>query len=238
MGRCWVIPDVHGYLRTLRSLVSDRIQPGKEDKLIFLGDYIDRGPDSKGVIDFIRSLQENVCQVTALKGNHEDMMVEIYDAARLIQHRGVPTPCRYEYSSWVAMGARTTLESFRVDSITKAPVEYIEWMRHLSHFVQDDRFVMLHAGLNFRNPDPFADLQAMLWIREFESAPERIGRRRIIHGHVPVYLDRIQYTVSDPDCQSLDLDNGIYLHAREGLGNLVALELSTIELTVQRNMDI
>ncbi len=135
------------------------------------------------------------------------------------------------------MGARSTLESFQVDSITDVPSSYIDWMRKLSNYTISGDVIMMHAGLNFRIEDPFADRQAMLWIREFEVIPERIGRRRLIHGHVPVCLDRIKNNVRNPGCLSIDLDNGIYLNGREGYGNLVALELNSMELAVQRNLD-
>jgi len=75
-----VIPDVHGCVNTLKALIEERIKPTRYDELYFLGDYIDRGPDSRGVIDFIRHLQEDEYTVTALKGNHEDFVVELYDA--------------------------------------------------------------------------------------------------------------------------------------------------------------
>lgn len=237
MKRRWVIADIHGHSLTLKALVNDLIKPEPEDKLFFLGDYIDRGPDSKGVIDFIRHLGEYVCRVIPLKGNHEDMMVEIYDAAMRKKPGDRIIPCRYEYSSWVAMGARNTLDSFRVDFISGVSSEYVEWMRQLSHFTISGDVILMHAGLNFRIEDPFADQMAMLWIREFEVIPERIGGRRLIHGHVPVCLDRIKNNVGDLKCLSIDLDNGIYLHGREGYGNLVALELNSMELAVQRNLD-
>ncbi len=58
MPKTWIIPDIHECANTLQLLVEQQIRPDKKDRLIFLGDYIDRGPDSKGVIDFIMHLQE------------------------------------------------------------------------------------------------------------------------------------------------------------------------------------
>ena len=59
MPKRWVIPDIHGYVKTATSLVTELIKPMRSDEIYFLGDYVDRGPDSKGVIDFIRSLQKS-----------------------------------------------------------------------------------------------------------------------------------------------------------------------------------
>ncbi|MCK5774959.1 MAG: serine/threonine protein phosphatase, partial [Bacteroidales bacterium] len=77
----WVIPDIHGYAKTLKSLLA-QIRPAKEDHLIFLGDYIDRGPDSKGVIDEIMRLQNEGHRVTALMGNHESFLLSNYKYAQ------------------------------------------------------------------------------------------------------------------------------------------------------------
>ena len=72
----WIIPDIHGYLKTLQALFDYYISPSKEDELYFLGDYIDRGPDSKGVIDFIMGLEAEGFNVCHLKGNHEESCVQ------------------------------------------------------------------------------------------------------------------------------------------------------------------
>ena len=58
MNKIWIIPDIHGCVLTLKTLIENQIEPDKNDQLIFIGDYIDRGPDSKGVIDYIMNLEE------------------------------------------------------------------------------------------------------------------------------------------------------------------------------------
>ena len=78
MHKQWVIPDIHGYLKTLRALIENQIRPSKHDWLYFLGDYIDRGPDSKGVIDYIRKLQDDQYNVRLLRGNHEDYCLHAF----------------------------------------------------------------------------------------------------------------------------------------------------------------
>lgn len=78
--RRWVIGDVHGCIKTLRALMEDKIQPGRQDRLIFVGDYVDRGPDSKGVVSYLMELRLMGYHLTLLKGNHEDMMLRsVYD---------------------------------------------------------------------------------------------------------------------------------------------------------------
>ena len=122
--------------------------------------------------------------------------------------------------------------------IREVPEEYIEWMRNLTHYVELERFVLVHAGLNFKNEDPFEDLQSMLWLREYEIKPEKIGGRRIIHGHVPVNMELITQSIRNKVYKFIDLDNGPYLSGKDGFGNLVALELESMEMVIQYNKDV
>ncbi len=238
MPKHWVIPDIHGCVKTVTSLVNDLIKPTHLDGLYFLGDYVDRGPDSKGVIDFIRGLQADGYNVTALKGNHEDYMVELYDAEKRSLHAWWRNFGNAKHKKWLEIGGKLTLESFHVNHIRDVPEEYIEWMRKLGHFIELDHFVLVHAGLNFKNENPFEDLRSMLWLRDYEIKPERIGGRRIIHGHVPVNMDLITQTVRNRAFKFIDLDNGPYLSGKDGFGNMVALELESMEMVIQYNMDI
>ncbi len=238
MGKRWVIPDIHGYVKTVASLVGDLIRPARYDELYFLGDYIDRGPGSKEVIDFIRQLQRDEYNVTALKGNHEDVLVELYDACRQPRSSWWGQFGDRKNKAWLDMGGKTTLESFGVRHVRDIPEAYIEWMRRLPHYAELDRFVLVHAGLNFRNEDPFEDKQSMLWLREYEIKPDRIGGRKIIHGHVPVNMELITQAIHSSFYKFIDLDNGPYLSGRDGFGNLVALELNSMEMVIQYNMDV
>ena len=73
MSQRWIIPDIHGCAKTLKVLLENMLKVTKNDQLYFLGDYIDRGPDGKGVIDYLMHLQKEEYNVLLLKGNHEDM---------------------------------------------------------------------------------------------------------------------------------------------------------------------
>ena len=70
----YAIGDIHGGSQTLIALIR-KIAPRRDDRVYLLGDYIDRGPDSKGVIDTIIRLQEAGCDIRPLRGNHEDMLI-------------------------------------------------------------------------------------------------------------------------------------------------------------------
>ncbi|MCX6286993.1 MAG: metallophosphoesterase family protein [Bacteroidetes bacterium] len=238
MSKRWVIPDIHGCSKTLKGLVIDLIRPSRHDELYFLGDYVDRGPDSKGVIDFIRDLQKDQYNVTTLKGNHEDFMVELYDAEKKAKNTWWHRLGDRKHKVWMDIGGKTTLESFEAESIRKIPEDYIEWMRGLKYYIPLEDFILVHAGLNFKNEDPFEDLRAMLWLRDYEIKPEKIGNRRIIHGHVPVNMELIVMAVKSKIYKFIDLDNGPYISGKGGFGNLVALELDSMEMVIQNNLDL
>lgn len=238
MKKQWVIPDVHGYAKTLRCLMEEIIRPARYDDIYFLGDYIDRGPDSKGVIDYIRRLQEDGYNIVALKGNHEDFMVELYDAEVNSTAGWLFNFAKRKRKAWNAIGGKETLASFGASHLKDVPVTYIDWMRSLAYYVILDGFVLVHAGLNFKNEDPFEDKQAMLWFRDYEILPEKIGNRRIIHGHVPVNMELITLALKNNFYNFIDIDNGPYVRGRSGFGNLVALELSDMNLVIQDNRDL
>ena len=237
MPKTWIIPDIHGCAATLQMLLEQQIKPDKSDRLIFLGDYIDRGPDSKGVIDVIMKLQEEGYTVSPLKGNHEESCVKAWQADKERKRfLGMKTKT-FQQKEWEAFGGKQTLQSFGVKWASEIPEKYIRWLDALEYFVADDKFVAVHAGLNFTEDDPFADKRSMLWIRDFRIVPEKIGHRVLIHGHVPVNLELIDMAVRHKHPDFIDLDNGIYMSDKAGYGNLVALEAGSMEYRVQTVVD-
>ena len=238
MSRTWVIPDSHGCLFTFRTLVEDLIGLKRDDRLILIGDYIDRGPDSKRLIDYIIKLSNDGFNVTAIRGNHEDFLVQVWEAANRpwsLMNMVNQTKLR---NNWMSSGGDTTLRSFGVNDMRLFPVSYIKWIKSLPLYVELDNFLIVHAGFNFAEDDIFADEQAMMWIRDYSIDPERINYRRIIHGHVPVPLDFIYANLKSDIYHFIDLDNGVYMTDRPGYGNLLALELSSLKLLVQPNLDM
>lgn len=237
MKKRWIIPDIHGCAKTLQALIEELIRPARYDELYFLGDYIDRGPQSKGVIDYIRRLQNDEFSITLLKGNHEDFLLELYDAEQKSRSKWWHHFANRKLMAWNSIGGKKTLESFGVGQVGEIPAEYIEWMRLLKYYVILEDFVLVHAGLNFELDNPFDDTRAMLWLRDYEIRPEKIGNRRIIHGHVPVHMELITLAVNQKNYKFIDLDNGPYISGKDGFGNLVALELSTMNMVIQDNRD-
>jgi serine/threonine protein phosphatase 1 len=236
--RTWVIPDVHGCLQTLRALVEDMIELQKDDALIFLGDVIDRGPQSKGVIDYILKLSESGIDTTVIRGNHEEYMAKVF---RDEQNKSVLRKLfglkSGSYKEWMKYGGENTLQSFNAYQVSAIPENYIEWIESLPFYMEWKNFLIVHAGFNFESDDIFGDTQSMMWIREYKIDPKKLGNRKIIHGHVPVTLDFIHQSITSNSFNFIDLDNGVYLTGKPGYGNLLALELNTMKLHVQPNLD-
>ena len=235
MSKQWVIPDIHGCINKLRALVDDLIKADKSDRIYFLGDYIDRGPDSKGVIDYLRSKKESGFDFHFLLGNHEEYFLKSYDNEP--KSKGIFKKKNRLKKAWFEHGGKETMESFGFENMNAIPEEYIQWIRELEYFLETKDYIFVHAGLNFKNEDPFEDKFAMLWTKDFEAIPEKIGYKKIIHGHVPVNIEFIDLNVRNNSYPFIDLDNGVYMRNTVGFGNLVALELNSMELLVQPNID-
>jgi len=238
MPKQWVIPDVHGCLKTLRALLERQIQPDKEDYLYFLGDYIDRGPDSKGVIDYLRSLQEGQYNIRLLRGNHEDYCIKAFEDKKKLNQFHKVLSKKSITSEWKRFGGKETMQSFGIKKPADIPEEYIQWMKDLEYYIELDNFLIVHAGFNFEIEKPYEDQESMLWIREFMPDKEKLDGKCVIHGHVPINLEMIYQLKEHQAYQYIDLDNGIYMTEREGFGNLVALELNSMDLAIQYNLDM
>lgn len=219
--RRFVIPDIHGCCRTFRSLVSEVICLECADELYLLGDMIDRGPDSKGVLDFILELRDQGFSVKGVKGNHEEMCLRADESLEAME-------------LWIANGGLATLRSFEVESAGEIPKRYRNLLQTLPNYIQLDDFVIVHAALNFASSDPFADAEAMLWMRECSVDSVRINGRRLVSGHTPVKREQLTASLST---DRILLDNGCVFTGGKGLGSLAALELNSMRVWYQDNID-
>ncbi|MBF0196741.1 MAG: metallophosphoesterase [Planctomycetes bacterium] len=173
----FVISDIHGCLQEFNELLA-KLPIKTNSQFVFLGDYIDRGPHSAGVIDRILKLKESY-EVVALAGNHEQMLMHF------LEDKSTP-----EAASFVINGGGATLASYS-DSLGdyQMPEEHMDFLKSLKlcHEMDDDFFV--HAGV----PDvPLTKLHKkkyeseMLWIRKPFFYSSYNWGKRIFHGHTPV----------------------------------------------------
>lgn len=175
------IGDIHGCLKELRKLLA---QLPEDEELVFLGDYVDRGPHSREVIAFVQELaSRRPCQL--LMGNHEDLM------AKAIADAG-------EIGFWLNNGGRATLESHGADPQSwtrlKTPEEreaalpgFMDFHRSLTHYHEDEHAICVHAGVDvsiprMENQDP----NVLIWTREaFFRNAQKWGGKPIFFGHSP-----------------------------------------------------
>jgi serine/threonine protein phosphatase 1 len=177
MKKIWVIPDIHGCVKTVKTLVENQIEPDKDDQLIFIGDYIDRGPDSKGVIDYIMELEAQGFAIRKLMGNHEDYCLTAWEEDQDVRSFLGIRPKTSTQKEWETYGGKQALESWDVDRPREIPQKYIDWMKELEYFIEIDNFVVVHAGLNFELDDPFEDKYAMIWLREYQLDESKLKQQ-------------------------------------------------------------
>jgi serine/threonine protein phosphatase 1 len=176
MSLTYAVGDIHGALHKLQTLIErcEDHAEGRPLRFVFLGDYIDRGPDSAGVIDHLRALEARLPgRVITLMGNHEEMLLSIFDGLVPVEH-------------WIDQGGRETLQSYGIKNVSHLPQEHVDWMRALRVSHDDGRRFFAHAGVNPDYPLDAQDEHDLLWIREpFLSDPRDYGRL-IVHGHTPL----------------------------------------------------
>ncbi len=215
----YAIGDVHGCARTLDALLhrlgadaGGSLRPS--DTLVFVGDYIDRGPDSAGVIDRAIALEAASEAGTGptcvfLRGNHDQMMLDYIDG------KGDP-------ELWWANGGRTTLQSYENRREWSIPTPHIEFLRRTALIDERDGFIFVHAGLNpaktiagnLADPDP----ETLLWSRRHLQADLSRWETPVVCGHTPV-----TEPIDTP--KLIDIDTGAVFVTRDGLGRLTAVAL-------------
>ena len=236
MSKSWIIPDIHGCAKTLKVLLENMLNVTKHDQLYFLGDYIDRGPDRKGVIDYLMHLQKEEYEVHFIKGNHEDMCVKAYIADQKKLFLGGK---HQEQKDWEAVGAKETLKSFGVKHPREIPKEYIDWMNACVPYLELEDYILVHAGMNFDIRDPFEDTKSMMWTRHFKVDYRRTHGKKIIHGHIPIDYTFMSTVIEENENYDfIALDNGVYETQQPGMGNLMAFNPDTMEIIAQSNMDM
>lgn len=216
MNRLFAISDIHGCYDTFYDLVVRKIGLKKSDRLILLGDYIDRGDKSKEVIDFIMELQTLGFNIVPLSGNHEAMLVDAYRNSEMIP-------------LWYMNSGKTTMESFSLDSISGFETRYISFFENLRYYFTVKRYIFVHAGFNDFSPDPFDDRETMIWeCRKSYSNPVFSGKT-IIHGHRPKAIESVENIISQKS-NVIPVDTGCVYEKEDGYGNLSALELNSMKL--------
>jgi serine/threonine protein phosphatase 1 len=205
--RLLAIGDIHGYTAALDAVVKAAdIQP--EDTLVGLGDYIDRGPDSKGTIQYLIDLAGR-CHLVPLLGNHDQMALEI----------DLMGPTARE--DWLRFGGDSTLESYGCKSPADFPPEHMDFLRSCVNYYETEKHFFVHASYLENLPLDEQPAEVLRWdtLRRRVPGPHYSGKTAVV-GHT-----------AQPDGEIIDvgylicLDTWVY-----GEGRLTLMDVESGEL--------
>jgi serine/threonine protein phosphatase 1 len=216
MDRLFAISDIHGCFTPFYKLIKEVIRPGKEDMIILLGDYIDRGDQSKEVIDFIIELVMEGYNVRPLAGNHEMMLINAY-----LNQDNLPL--------WMMNSGITTLMSFGIKEIKDIEEKYIKFFMDLPYYESVDDYLFVHAGFNDSAVDPFSDNYGMVWECYPVYHNPLLCDRTIIHGHRPKPVSYIKALI-EKGSKVIPIDTGCVYNSYNEYGYLSALEVESMTL--------
>jgi serine/threonine protein phosphatase 1 len=209
----YAVGDIHGRLDLLETALGliEGHAAGRPSRIIFLGDYVDRGPDSRAVVERLMGL-ERAGRALCLKGNHEDLMVA-----------ALTDPTRAALSRWRACGGGATLRAYGADDdrdvLSLAPRDHLRWLAGLALTTADDHRIFVHAGLApgvaFRDQSE----ETCLWIREaFLRAGPREFEAHVVHGHTPLWAGKPDPATPELLAHRTNLDTGAFATGRLSIG--------------------
>jgi serine/threonine protein phosphatase 1 len=194
-----IIGDVHGHYDALVALL-EMVAPQADDRVYFLGDLIDRGPQSAQVVQLV--MDNNY---PCLLGNHEAMLLEV------VSGRGSSLEI---YQGWLQSGGYATVESYQ----NRIPPEHIEWMSKLPLYLDLGDLWLVHAGVDPKLPLEEQDADRFCWIRaDFHSIEKPyFPDKLIITGHTITFtLEGVKSGQIAAGAGWIDIDTGAY-HPRSG----------------------
>ncbi len=198
--RVYAIGDIHGRLDLLLELIDIIIQdmsadPKIQNTIVFLGDYVDRGPDSAGVIDYLSKLSISDVECVFLMGNHEKYVMDL-------------TTLSVPYEIWLENGGGATLQSYGFDiapekdirppqAVQEAlkqaiPPHHWDFFESLKTSWRKGSVFFAHAGIDPTRPLDQQRAQDLMWIREAFLNSERDHGALIVHGHTPHYEPEVR----------------------------------------------
>jgi serine/threonine protein phosphatase 1 len=204
MPRTIAIGDIHGCSVALAALL-ESIDPQQDDTIVPLGDYVDRGIDSKGVIDLLISLDDR-CRLVPLLGNHEEMMLGTREG-------------RSDFRFWMNCGGITCLDSYgSTGRIELIPDDHFAFLESCRTSFETDRHLFLHANYQPDVPIKDQDIHTLRWLslRDYVPPSRHCSGKTVIVGHTPQpeILDLGYLKCIDTNCckggwlTALDMDSG------------------------------
>lgn len=248
--RTFVVGDIHGDLVHLNALLSILPSMDDQDTLVFLGDYVDRGPNSAGVVARVRALQEKMAaKVVALRGNHEDAWLKVMNSGFPEFVIPISNGCLATYRSFTngpvpaqnELGGKEEIRSMVEGGFF--PEDVRAWMASLPIYYEDEHGIYVHAGLPKQNgrylhPGEVPDPHPLLWERSEEFYRTYEGKQ-VVFGHTMVEMLPQERSALTPE-DNLDVYIGkhvIGLDTCAGHGGfLSAVELPEIKIYESRSV--
>jgi serine/threonine protein phosphatase 1 len=171
MSFTYVIPDIHGRYDLLSRALADIAahSAGDAGVIVAIGDYVDKGPESRQVIERLLSGFAGGRRFVALKGNHDAMMAQaLREPARM--------------AAWIAKGGDAALKSYGGDPAA-VPQSHIAWLDQLRLMHIDTHRLYVHAGVDPELPLDRQSEATLLWKRYPKGYPGGFGERHVVHGH-------------------------------------------------------
>lgn len=204
MRRLIAIGDIHGQYEMLLELIA-KIAPQSDDQLVFLGDYIDRGPNSPAVLDWLISFKQQWPQTIVLRGNHEQMLLDAVISAEeklngrtnwlndvfALRSNGLPAPIYY----FIACGGRETIIAYNpllrdsdlCEELTKIPTAHLGFIRQTDFYYTYGKYMFVHASVDPKNIFGTKDNnRTFLWERAPLWKADKSWSKVVVHGHTPV----------------------------------------------------
>lgn len=215
-GRQLVIGDVHGCFDTLHALIEEQIQLEEADQLIFLGDLINRGKDSKKVLDYLMQLELEY-EVYCIKGNHEHNLLTAYD-------------CGMDFFD-------DFLHEYNSDDLMAGDLPtYLDFCARMPYYIESPTHLFSHMGFSAQLPRPITDTRAYFHSQSLRISEASVQNKIQVQGHVAMSLSKISQAV-EQEAFILNIDAGCYYNTVDGLGYLCALDVKSNLLYVQKNIE-
>lgn len=215
-----VIGDVHGCIKTLKALVE---KLPKDQEIVFVGDLIDRGPDSAQVVEFVRTNNYRT-----VKGNHEEMAIQ-----------GLDTANWKDYNLWIQNGGLATIESYKQPEnkhlTIRDDVEYFKTLPlYIDYEMEGQRYVISHSHgpIKYKNVSVKSENTSLsyLWSRYMDEPEDYIN----IIGHTPTSE---QTRILNKHSSTIIVDSGAVFKSAEHYGVLTAYEIETGKFYMQENIE-
>jgi serine/threonine protein phosphatase 1 len=177
MSNLYAIGDIHGQ-RGMLDMLLEKVPLKKDDEIVFVGDYIDRGPDSRGVVDAILEFKLNYPNTTCLCGNHEEMFLDYIKDEK-----------KYSKGIFAMNGGIETLKSYGIDPRVgppKVPPLHMDFFEALGCRHESRGFLFVHAGVRPGVPIDEQVDKDLLWIRDDFFDSEEDFEMPIVFGHTPM----------------------------------------------------